>query len=249
MLTRFSTILVIPCYNEEKRLDLNFYQEFLSANPDIFLLFVDDGSQDNTASVLQLVRSASDNFDVLKFPKNSGKGEAVRQGILHSLARFDFDYIGFADADLSTPLTEFLIFRSKMKDHKDIRIVLGSRVQMLGKNIERNLFRHWFGRIIATGIGNVINEPVYDTQCGAKLFSRESALELFQEAFISKWLFDVELLSRYKVTHGSEEFKRTIVELPVNQWTEKQDSKLRYHYFFRLLYDLLKIHKKYFRAK
>lgn len=177
-----------------------------------------------------------------------GKGEAVRQGILHSFHQFDFDYIGFADADLSTPLNEFYAFRSKMQEDKNICIVLGSRVQMLGKNIQRNLFRHWFGRIIATGIGKVINEPVYDSQCGAKLFSKEIAKELFEEVFISKWLFDVEILSRYKRKYGSEAFNKNITEIPVSRWTEKQDSKLRYHYFFRMMYDLMRIRNKYFRS-
>jgi hypothetical protein len=95
----------------------------------------------------------------------------------------------------------------------------------------------------------VIKEPVYDTQCGAKLFSKQAAEELFQDKFISKWLFDVELLSRYKAKYGSARFRETIVEIPVNRWTEKQDSKLRYHYFFRILYDLMRIRKRYFRRK
>jgi glycosyltransferase involved in cell wall biosynthesis len=241
--------LIIPCFNEEKRLDIDFYQNFLSANPDFFLLFVDDGSHDNSATLLNSLRNAVNNFDILTLPKNAGKGEAVRQGILHSLKKFDFEYTGFADADLSTPLDEFHIFRNKMQMEKNYVIVLGSRVQMLGKNIQRNLFRHWFGRIVATAIGKVIKEPVYDTQCGAKLFTKEIAAELFHDKFISKWLFDVELLSRYKTKYGSEQFKKNIVELPVNHWTEKQDSKLRYHYFFRILYDLLKIRKRYFRKK
>jgi dolichyl-phosphate beta-glucosyltransferase len=247
--TGYSTILIIPCFNEEKRLEINFYHDFLSANPDIFLLFVDDGSHDKTASVLQGLDASAANAGILSIQKNGGKAEAVRQGMLHSLSTLDFDYIGFADADLSTPLTEFLLFRKKLHDDSSISIVLGSRVQMLGKNIQRNLFRHWFGRIIATGIGKVIMEPVYDTQCGAKLFQRETARELFQAKFTSKWLFDVELLCRYKIKYGSEKFKTTIIELPVNQWTEKQDSKLRYHHFFRIMYDLLRIRKRYFRSK
>lgn len=245
----YSIILIIPCFNEEKRLNLKFYQQFLSENPDFFLLFVDDGSNDNTKSVLENLLSPSINFDVLPLSKNSGKGEAVRQGILHSLEFFSFNYIGFADADLSTPLNEFLVFRNNIESDRNIEIILGSRVQMLGKEIQRNLFRHWLSRIIATAICKVIDEPVYDTQCGAKLFSRNTANHLFQEKFISKWLFDVELLSRYKRKHGSEEFKRTIIELPVSKWTEKGKSKLRYRYIFSILYDLLKIRKHYFRKK
>ncbi|MBL7739903.1 MAG: glycosyltransferase [Chitinophagaceae bacterium] len=243
----YSTILIIPCYNEEKRLYLDFYEGFLLSNPDIFLLFVNDGSRDNTAILLQGLQQKARNAEVISLEKNKGKGEAVRQGVLYCLQHFDFTFIGFADADLSTPLQEFFTFRDKMEEDRNIRMVLGSRIQMLGKNIERSLLRHWFGRIIATGIGKVINEPVYDCQCGAKLFLRETAKELFEEAFISRWLFDVEILSRYKRKYGSKAFRNSITEIAVSQWTEKQDSKLRYHYFFRMMYDLVRIRNKYFR--
>ena len=245
----FSVILVIPCYNEEKRLDLDAYIAFLKKNPDFFILFVDDGSRDKTKSVLDSPGMDADNYSIIQLENNSGKGEAVRTGVNHCLLNQKFKYIGFADADLSTPLNEFITFRDEMKKNPAINIVLGSRVQMLGKNIQRNLFRHWFSRIVATAICKVIDEPVYDTQCGAKLFYRPAAEHLFNEKFISKWLFDVELLSRYKRMYGSDMFRKTILELPVQQWTEKSNSKLRYHFFFKILYDLMKIRNHYFRKK
>ena len=217
------------------------------ANPDLFILFVNDGSRDKTKTILSGLSAA--NFSQVELKKNSGKGEAVRQGVNYCLANFEFEDIGFADADLSTPLIEFISFRDVMKKNEDINIVLGSRVQMLGKNIKRNLFRHWFSRVIATAICKVIDEPVYDTQCGAKLFSRSVSQQLFKEKFISKWLFDVELLSRYKKLYGSDKFKETIIEYPVKEWTEKPNSKMRYHYIFRIMADLLRIRKHYFRKK
>jgi len=246
---QYSVILVIPCYNEEKRLDLTSYNEFLMSNPDFFILFVNDGSSDKTKTILNPPGLSAGNFSLIELEKNSGKGEAVRRGVNHCLSDFEIEYIGFADADLSTPLQEFLHFKAEMKKDPDINIVLGSRVQMLGKNIKRNLFRHWFSRIIATAICKVIDEPVYDTQCGAKLFTRNTASQLFSEKFISKWLFDVELLSRYKQKFGSEQFKRTIIEYPVKNWTEKPNSKMRYHYIFRIIPDLVRIKKHYFRKK
>jgi dolichyl-phosphate beta-glucosyltransferase len=245
----YSAILVIPCYNEAKRLDLPSYREFLSAHPDFFLVFVDDGSHDNTQTILDAAGMAFGNYIILRQEKNTGKGEAVRKGMKYCFKNYDFDFIGYADADLSTPLSEFISFRNEMNNDPGIKIVMGSRVQMLGKTIKRRLFRHWFSRVIATAICKVLDEPVYDTQCGAKLFTRQVSEFLFKEKFISKWLFDVELLARFKKEFGSASFKTCIREYPVKEWTEKPDSKMRYHYIFRILADLLKIRKHYFRKK
>ena len=114
MTTCISTILIIPCYNEAKRLDIATYRDFLLKNPDFFLLFVNDGSTDKTATALKELEPTNSNFSIIELLKNNGKGEAVRQGVLHCLKTFNFKYIGYCDADLSTPLNEFLIFRNKM---------------------------------------------------------------------------------------------------------------------------------------
>jgi len=245
----YSSILIIPCFNEEKRLNLTSFSTFIADNPDFYLLFVNDGSFDNTGAHLSDSSALAGRSSVLNLAQNSGKAEAVRAGFLYCFSHYDFNYIGFADADLSTPLDEFLSFRMAMQQSNKVQIVLGSRVQILGKNIQRSLVRHWFSRIIATAICKVIDEPVYDTQCGAKLFSRQIAEELFADKFISKWLFDVELLSRYKRSHGSVAFKQNILEIPVSAWTEQPDSKLKYHFVFRILADLWSIRNFYFRQK
>ncbi len=248
MIPEFDTVLIIPCYNEEKRLDIQAFQDFLLAHPDFFILFVDDGSRDNTATLLQSIPPGNQ-FAALSLPSNVGKGDAVRQGVLHALENFQCRYIGFADADLSTPLSEFVAFQHIANLHSSTRIVMGSRVQMLGKNIKRSLVRHWFSRIVATAICKVIDEPVYDTQCGAKLFERATAARLFADPFFSKWLFDVEILARHKRSEGSEGFRATIIEQPVAQWIEKPNSKIRYHHIFRILRDLFRIRNHYFRSK
>lgn len=246
LLKQFSTILVIPCFNEEKRIVSSDYSEFLDRYTDFFLLFVNDGSTDGTEKTLNEISPGHNRVHVLGNVKNKGKAEAVRQGVLYSLTHYEFDYIGFADADLSTPLGEFISFKYLLQEKPEITIVLGSRVQMLGKQIYRNLYRHWFARIIATLICKILDEPVYDTQCGAKLFRRDYAALLFKEPFISKWLFDVELLARYK-TRIPLKFKDTILESAVSTWTEKEDSKLKYRYTPRILLDLLRIRQFYFK--
>ena len=240
------TVLIIPCFNEELRINEEKYLEFSELYTDHLLLFVNDGSTDNTESLVQNLILQRMNVKLFSNKKNSGKGEAVRSGVMYALQNFTFRYIGFIDADLSTPLAESLLLEKEFENNPRLEIVMGSRVQMLGKMIKRNLWRHWFSRIIATLICKVLQEPVYDTQCGAKLFSRSAAERLFQERFLSSWLFDVEILARHKNFAGEREFRSSVKEVPVTNWTETQQSKLRYYYVFKILLDLLKIRKNYF---
>lgn len=246
MKKQYTTILIIPCFNEALRIPEKDFLDFATRHPDYLLVFVNDGSTDHTASIIQQMQAQAANLDCHTYPTNQGKGEAVRNGVQYALDNYQFTYIGFIDADLSTPLTELYSLQQAIEQDPALKIAMGSRVQMLGKDIKRNLFRHWFSRIIATFICKVLDEPVYDTQCGAKLFTQSAATELFKERFLSKWLFDVELLARYKKKYGAALFKTTIVEIPVSQWQEKDDSKLRYHHVFRILFDLNKINKHYF---
>jgi glycosyltransferase involved in cell wall biosynthesis len=243
---QYTTILIVPCFNEALRISVTDYLDFATRHPDHLLLFVNDGSTDKTEDIIRSMLSQAVNLDVHTYPANQGKGEAVRNGVQYALDTYQFTYIGFVDADLSTPLSEFLSLQNVLEHNPPIKIAMGARVQMLGKNIKRNLFRHWFSRIIATLICKVLDEPVYDTQCGAKLFTQPAAADLFKEKFLSKWLFDVELLARHKRKYGDKQFKTTVVEMPVSNWTEKEDSKLRYHHVFRILFDLFKINKHYF---
>src|ERR1043165_9106871 len=92
---------VVPCYNEEKRLDLDAFRAFSDR---VGFLFVDDGSRDGTRRLLQ-----SNGFDVLGFDKNGGKAEAVRRGIVEAMSR-GAEVVGFWDADLATPLSELPLF-------------------------------------------------------------------------------------------------------------------------------------------
>jgi dolichyl-phosphate beta-glucosyltransferase len=238
--------LVVPCYNEEYRIDENAYFDFLTTHPDYLLIFVNDGSTDNTRQVIDQILSRVDNIAVLTCSGNIGKAETVRYGVLHALENYEARYIGFIDADLSTPLVEIPSFEKEIEKNEGISIVLGSRVQMLGKDIQRNLLRHWISRFIATIICKVLDEPVYDTQCGAKLFSYRVAGPLFKERFLSKWLFDVEILARHKKITGDAQFRSTVIESPLSQWTERKESKLHYSHILRILIDLYRINNRYF---
>src|SRR5690606_29745873 len=119
-------------------------------------------------------------------------------------------------------------------------IVLGSRVLRLGAVIQRSALRHYLGRIFATIASNILDIKVYDSQCGAKLFEVNMAEVLFQKPFISKWLFDLELLYRLKLNSPDQFFNNTL-EVPLRHWEEKGDSKIKITDFLTAPFELLKI--------
>ena len=239
-----NTIIVIPCYNEEKGISISEYSNFLDTNPEAFICFVNDGSTDNTLVILSnlQVKHKSQIF-VLSLEKNSGKAEAVRAGINYCNQNFEHQYIGYLDADLATTLEEFIDLRNYLKG----RIVFGfgSRIRKIGSTIERENSRFLIGRIIATFISNILNIKVYDTQCGSKLFTKEISERLFKEKFISKWLFDVEIFYRMIILFGREIAITKMYEVPLKLWVEKGDSKVKFSYGFKLWLDLFKISTNY----
>ena len=141
-------------------------------------------------------------IEVLDKKVNTGKGEAVRSGLLRAI-QSGAPYVGFWDADLATPLNAIGDLLGVLLSQPEVNIVLGSRVRLLGRNIERRAARHYLGRIFATCVSLVLDLPVYDTQCGAKLFRVTPEIQqVFQEPFSSRWIFDVELLARYVTLNG-----------------------------------------------
>src|SRR4051794_34695976 len=120
-------LLVVPCFNEEKRLDVAAFREFAGAD----FLFVNDGSRDGTLRVLKSLRDSDPRrFSVLNLERNSGKAEAVRRGILAAIERRP-DFTGFWDADLATPLAELAGFMDVFATRPEIQMVFGARVRLL----------------------------------------------------------------------------------------------------------------------
>jgi hypothetical protein len=151
----------------------------------------------------------------------------VREGLRHALAS-GAEVLGYVDADLSTPVEEVARMLSVLAAG-DAGVLLASRVRVLGTAIERSALRHYLGRAFATCAALALGVPVYDTQCGAKLFRRSRALETaLGEPFRTRWSFDVELLGRLLI--GTPEVTGLPVEafreLPLERWREAPGSKL-----------------------
>lgn len=230
-------LLIVPCYNEEQRLDIKAFQEYAN---EYYFLFVNDGSTDGTVEMLE--KYTTDRIFLLDLKKNQGKAEAVRQGFLHAktLPIYDrIDWVGFWDADLATPLSEienFFKFRSNFSPNADV--IIGSRVKRKGSTVTRELKRHLLGRFFATVVDNMFHLGCYDTQCGAKLFKKELIPLFANEPYISSWAFDVELLLRIK--------DQKITEYPLVNWQDVAGSKLKVSRIaFKILRDLMKMKNKY----
>lgn len=222
-------VLVVPCYNEATRLPVEAFRAYDLAAHELVYLFVNDGSTDDTLSVLEgLHRREPERCRVLDVQPNGGKAEAVRRGVLEALGH-RADAIGFWDADLATPLEELDRFCDVLEARADVDVVFGSRVKMLGRTIERRAYRHLYGRAFATAVSNVLGLPVYDSQCGAKLFRVTDDLPaVFAERFVTRWIFDVEILARYigRFEPRGVDTSARIYELPLSTWRHVEGSKV-----------------------
>lgn len=237
------TAIVVPCYNEERRLKTDEFVRFAGRNRDISFIFVNDGSTDGTGRILrELSEQNPAEFAYVELARNSGKAEAVRLGFLNAFKQ-EFSYIGFWDADLATPLECIPEFVSILDAGKDV--VLGSRVRLLGRNIERRALRHYLGRVFATAVSMLLRIPVYDTQCGAKLFRRTLSLEAAMgRPFNVRWTFDVELLARLLLLDemsGRSAGHKAWFEFPLPAWEEVRGSKLGTSDFIRSGTELLRL--------
>jgi glycosyltransferase involved in cell wall biosynthesis len=225
-------------------LDRDGFVEFVQDYPAVRFLFVNDGSTDQTLKVLTDLAARHENLQVLNLEQNSGKAEAVRQGVLYACNAFTPDYVGFWDADLATPLEELPQF-IKILAEQDFDAVTGLRLVRLGAKVKRKALRHHLGRVFATAASQVLRLSVYDTQCGAKLYKAKLAACLFGEKFISRWLFDVEILARYVQRYGVCEVKKRIYEYPLFAWEDKSGSQVKVKDFVKAPLELWKIKRRY----
>lgn len=241
------TALIVPCYNEENRLNGQSFLKFVSEFENIDIWFVDDGSRDNTYQVIQkLAGRLPERIYTLQLTANCGKAEAVRAGCRHVLSDSRYNYVGYIDADLSAPLPEVVPLNELINEDRYL-IVAGCRIKMAGRKIERTLIRHYISRIFATYYSQLLGVHNYDTQCGLKLFTGAFAARLFDSPFVSRWLFDLELFLRAKKLLGEEEYAQKVIEAPLYEWREIGGSKLKWHDFVKAPFEVLRIYFRYRR--
>ena len=211
--------LVIPAYNEANRIEasLGDIASWRAGRPGGFdweVLLVDDGSTDDTRRIArQTAGHAGLPLTILEHAQNRGKGAAIRMGVLASSG----DPVLISDADLSTPLSEWTKLAERLPTHP---IAIGSRA--IDEDLVRR--RQPFYRVLLGKAGNKIIQlfavpGIQDTQCGFKLFRGDVARELFAQARIDRFAYDVEVLFLAR-RHGF-----SIAEVPV-LWFNSPESKV-----------------------
>lgn len=231
--------LVIPVYNEEKRLHYTFQALekglFFDGVKIEKVIFVNDGSKDNTLQVLneyksQLEKIAKVEIDIISYNKNKGKGYAVKKGMLASTS----EYTLFMDVDMSTPLNQLKKFVGQMNDELDV--IIGSRkgkVSMVGKH--QPIYRELMGKGFTLFTKVFLNTYLTDFTCGFKMFSYEAKEKVFANAKINRWSYDAEILFLAKRAGYK------IVEVPV-RWNDRSGSKVKLSkVVFETLFDLFRI--------
>ncbi len=239
-------LLIIPCYNEETRLRVKDFEDGIEnlkkQQIDLHYLFANDGSSDSTKKILDQY-CIGDNKSAFHAPENVGKANVIHlafQSFKSQIKLHNYDWIGYWDSDLATPIFEVANMIKYLDFYKDQKVeaIWGSRISRLGSKITRQMHRHYLGRIFVTIVSNVLGVKVYDSQCGAKLFTAKSAEIALSDTFLSRWIFDVEILLRLKETH--------VIEYPLMTWEDIPGSKVKvFKEAFRVLKDLYKIKQKY----
>ena len=207
--------VIIPAYNEASRIvatleELSGYLQEQSYTWEVIV--VDDGSEDDTASVVERWSSGEERFRLERI-LHSGKGAAVRQGMLAATGKYRF----MCDADLAMPISHLSDFFNHMEQGNDV--VIGSR-QIAGANrFGESQFRHLLGRAFNGLVKLLAVRGFQDTQCGFKCFSAEAAQALFPFQRTEGWGFDVELL------YIARKRRLRILEIPID-WRHDSDSRL-----------------------
>jgi dolichyl-phosphate beta-glucosyltransferase len=241
--------LVIPCYNEAKRLNLDAYSLFLETHPGTTFCFVNDGSRDATSELLKTFQSTNPAhaIRIVELPENRGKGEAVRQGVLAVLndPHTPTDLVGFWDSDLATPLSELDRFVEAFSQVSHLHAVVGFRKKEPTANIKRSPSRKLISAVMRTIIHTLIGLPIHDTQCGAKVFKSDLASKIFEKSFLGRWLFDLELFLRMKQVYGIAFLSHNLEQLHLHSWHDVPGTKLRLWDAFEIFLELAKIKLQY----
>jgi glycosyltransferase involved in cell wall biosynthesis len=217
-LTR-SISIVIPAYNEEKRLPatLEGVNCYLSGGGWQFseVLVVDDGSGDGTLTIAQDFAARTPSARVLRNPGNRGKGYSVRHGMMEAKG----EWVLFTDADLSAPIEQIETLWSAAQEG-GAQVAIGSRAldrSLIG--VHQPAFRESAGKLFNLGVRVITGLPFWDTQCGFKLFETRAAREIFRRQQLERFGFDVEVL------FIARKLGYSTVEVPV-RWNDVAGTKV-----------------------
>jgi len=234
-----SLTIILPLYNEEKRLKESFKKisKFLANNRIKIkeLIFVDDGSTDNSSEMIKKYIKRNNlrnkNLKLINYKKNKGKGNAIKVGVKNSTGK----WVLTSDIDFSVSLFEIINWQKKGYIENKYKVYFGSRSHK--KSIVKSkLHRKVIGNLLRLIISFMLNIKLKDTQCGYKLYSRDIAKYVFSKMQSLKFEHDIEIVLILKKK------KINIKELPVT-WFHVPQSKVN------LISDSIKVFKSIFILK
>lgn len=233
--------LVIPCFNEAKRIQVPYWEKIITA-PNLNntkFLFLDDGSSDGTFEVLNMFTKYS-RVEAVSLSVNSGKANAVRSAFERILytSFFDCDLIGFIDSDSSFEAQEVIDILSCLENQSGVfDAFFYSRVKLSGSQIRRSEIRHVISRIIYTFIARGWSWAPYDTQSGFKVFRNSVVMkDVISTPFRTRWFFDIELMNRLSIRMGRQ---LNVKELPLHYWQERSGSNIKARKYFSIFQEII----------
>jgi dolichyl-phosphate beta-glucosyltransferase len=225
--------IIVPAYNEEQRLPASLVRmrEYFDGRDEPYeLLVVDDGSSDGTLELSRKIAEDWPQMRVLALERNTGKGAAVRLGMLTAKG----EHRVFSDADLSTPIEEVERLRAEL--HGSCAVAIASRALPDSQiDVHQPGRREVMGRTYNRMLQMAALRGLHDTQCGFKAFTAECAVACFEPLRTLRFGFDAEVLLR------ARRLGWTVAEVPV-RWQHKEDSRVSaLRDSFGTLYDLMRL--------
>ena len=225
--------IIIPAYNEEKRLPNTLEQVFRFLEEQSYtseVIVVENGSNDRTYETAKEFTKQHKNLHLIHDAQR-GKGGAVQRGVREARG----EYVLFCDADLSMPVEEINKFLPPALN--DFDIAIASREAPGAVRYNEPYYRHLTGRVFNMLIRLMVLPNLQDTQCGFKCLRAEVARDIFRFQTLTGWAFDVELL--YIAHHHGYR----VIEIPID-WYFNADSKVRVlRDSWRMFVDLLVIRR------
>ncbi len=212
--------IVIPAYNEEKRIckTLEAYSAYFESlrkdkKLDYDILVVINNTKDKTEEIVKRFTKENSRIKYLNFIQG-GKGFAIIEGFKEALKR-DNELIGFVDADMATSPEEYWKLIKNIGEYGGVIASRRLKHSMVNASLYRKLTNRGFNILVRL----LLHLPYYDTQCGAKLFKRETIKELLTDKINPQWAFDVDLLHKLR--------NKKIKEIPT-KWEDKAGSKISF---------------------
>jgi len=186
-----SVSVIMPAFNEARRIRDSIartHRQLTKMTTDFQIVVVDDGSSDNTVEILDEVAKTLAEVVVVKLSTNRGKGEALRQGFLHTTGELVF----FLDADMDLPPEQMDVLLETMRT-ENADAVIGSKMHSLSR-VEYPTHRRVISWIYFTITRILFGLPVRDTQTGLKVFRRELLEQCMPRMLVKAFAYDLELL-------------------------------------------------------